>query len=340
MDRAHWTDGSSQYELDLDRAIELARRKGARRIGIQVPEGLKRAAHAISRQIQEATGAEVLISGDPCYGACDLDLALCGEVDLMIHLGHAELGDQASGHPSNAIFLEARMGSDLAEAAENAVPLLRSRRVGLATTVQHVHKLGRAVDVLKRHGIEALIGPACSRAKYPGQVLGCSYCTASALDVDEYLFLGTGKFHPLGIALATGKRVIATDPVTGLAEEIDTSPILKRRFGAISRAFDAKRIAVLVSKKPGQRRFELARKMMEMGLAAGKEMSLIYLDNIEPDRLVNLGLDAAVSTACPRIALDDAAKYKIPVLTPPEFEVLLGKRDWEDYAFDEIGEAY
>lgn len=335
MDRAPWTDGSSQYELDLDRAIELARRKGAKRIGLQVPEGLKRAALAISSQIQEATGAEVIISGDPCYGACDLDTALCTEVDLMIHLGHAELGES----PSNAIFLEVRMRSDLAEAAENAVPLLRSRRIGLATTVQHVHKLGGAADLLKEHGIVALIGPACSRAKYPGQVLGCNYCTASALDVDEYLFLGTGKFHPLGIALATGKRVIASDPITGQAEEIDTSPILRRRFGAISRAIDAKRIAVLVSKKPGQKRFDLARKIMEEGRAAGREMSLIYLDNIEPDRLVNLGIDAAVSTACPRIALDDAAKYKIPVLTPPEFEVLLGHRNWEDYAFDEIGEA-
>jgi len=335
LDRAPWTDGSSQYELDLDRAIELARRKGAKRIGLQVPEGLKRAALAISSQIQEATGAEVIISGDPCYGACDLDTALCTEVDLMIHLGHAELGES----PSNAIFLEVRMRSDLAEAAENAVPLLRSRRIGLATTVQHVHKLGGAADLLKEHGIVALIGPACSRAKYPGQVLGCNYCTASALDVDEYLFLGTGKFHPLGIALATGKRVIASDPITGQAEEIDTSPILRRRFGAISRAIDAKRIAVLVSKKPGQKRFDLARKIMEEGRAAGREMSLIYLDNIEPDRLVNLGIDAAVSTACPRIALDDAAKYKIPVLTPPEFEVLLGHRNWEDYAFDEIGEA-
>ena len=75
-----------------------------------------------------------------------------------------------------------------------------------------------------------------------------------------------------------------------------------------------------------------------LGEAKGKEMFLVYLDNIEPDRLLNLGVEAAVSTACPRIALDDAAKYKIPILTPPEFEVLMGKRDWEEYEFDEIDE--
>ena len=73
-----------------------------------------------------------------------------------------------------------------------------------------------------------------------------------------------------------------------------------------------------------------------LGEARGLEMFLVYLDNIEPDRLLNLGAEAAVSTACPRVALDDAAKYRIPILTPPEFEVLMGVRKWEDYQFDEI----
>ena len=154
--------------------------------------------------------------------------------------------------------------------------------------------------------------------------------------MDEYLFIGTGQFHPLGIALATGKRVVVADPVTGEVSEIDTDPMLRRRFGAITRAGEAKRFAVLVSKKPGQKRMELARRLMLLGDARGLEMFLVYLDNIEPDRLLNLGAEAAVSTACPRVALDDAAKYRIPILTPPEFEVLLGERRWEEYEFDEI----
>ena len=112
--------------------------------------------------------------------------------------------------------------------------------------------------------------------------------------------------------------------------------MLRRRFGAISRASEAKHFAILVSKKPGQKRMDLARRLMHLGEARGLEMFLVYLDNIEPDRLLNLGAEAAVSTACPRVALDDAAKYRIPILTPPEFEVLLGERRWEEYVFDEI----
>ncbi len=326
------TDGSSPFELDLNRAIELICRSGSRLVGLQVPEGLKRAAPDIAKQIGDQTGAEVIISGDPCYGACDIDMALCDEVDLMLHLGHAELDETSE----KVIFLEARMSRDPKEAVANAIPYLRSKKVGVTTTVQHVHKLDQVIDVLRGHGIEGLVGPAGGRIKHPGQVLGCCYSTARELDLDEYLFIGTGQFHPLGIALATGKRVVTADPITCEVSLIDPDPMLRRRFGVITRAADAKRFAVLISKKPGQRRMELARRMKDLGEARGLEMISVYLDNIEPDRLLNLGVEAAVSTACPRIALDDAAKYMIPVLTPQEFEVLVGERRWEEYAFDEI----
>ena len=339
MDRAPLTAGSSRdmtkelgYDIDLDRAVELIRKSNALRVGLQAPEGLKRATFAIARQITEETGAEVIISGDPCYGACDVDLKLCEEVDLMLHLGHAELEEG----PEKVVFLEARMREDPRPAVEKAALLLKSRRVGVTTTIQHVHKLQLALEVLREHGIEGVMGPAGGRVKYPGQVLGCCYSTARAIDVSEYLFIGTGQFHPLGIALATGKRVVIADPVTCNVSEIDPDPLLRHRFGTIVRATKARRFAVLISKKQGQKRMDIARRIKKLGEAKGKEMFMIYLDNIEPDRLINLGAEAAVSTACPRVALDDAAKYKIPILTPPEFEVLVGERQWKEYAFDEM----
>jgi 2-(3-amino-3-carboxypropyl)histidine synthase len=337
--RAHSTAGSKfgvsdffGYDLDLDKAFDLIEKSGAHRVGLQAPEGLKRITPALARHIEDNTGAKVIISGDPCFGACDVDMQLAKEVDLMLHLGHAQLEDG----PGNVIFLEARMREDLKEVVEKAAQLLKAKMVGVTTTIQHVHKLDQAQEVLRKHGIQGILGSAGGRVRQAGQVLGCSYCTARALHVEEYLFIGTGQFHPLGIALATGKRVVIADPVTGEVAEIDTDLMLRRRFRAITLAGEAKRLAVLISKKPGQRRMDLAKSLKALGEARGLEMFLVYLDNIEPDRLVNLGAEAAVSTACPRVALDDAAKYKIPILTPPEFEVLLGEREWEEYIFDEI----
>ena len=124
------TDGSSPFELDLNRTVELICSRGARLVGLQVPEGLKRAASGIAKQIKDQTGAEVIISGDPCYGACDVDMALRDEVDIMLHLGHAELDET----PEKVIFLEARMSQDPKEAVEKAIRLLRSKKVGVTTT--------------------------------------------------------------------------------------------------------------------------------------------------------------------------------------------------------------
>ena len=336
MGRAPSTSGSSSelFDLDLDRALALIKKSGAKVVGVQVPEGLKRIASDLAREIEERTDAEVIVSGDPCYGACDVDLDLCKAADLVIHLGHSEMLEGDPLH-DKVVYVEARMRADVREAVEGAADFLSARRVGIVTTVQHVHRLDDVVKALKDRGIEAVVRSGGNRMRYPGQVLGCNFEAARNMDVDEYLFVGTGQFHPLGVALATGKSVVAADPVTGDVSVIDTAPMLKRRYGAIARAGDAERIAVLVSKKPGQKRMDLARKVAALGEERGKKMLLVYLDRVEPDALVNLGVDAAVCTACPRIALDDQAKYPVPVLTPPEFEVLLGVREG-DYLLDEI----
>jgi 2-(3-amino-3-carboxypropyl)histidine synthase len=69
---------------------------------------------------------------------------------------------------------------------------------------------------------------------------------------------------------------------------------------------------------------------------SGRRAVLFLLDNLNPDYLVGLEVDAFVSVACPRIAIDDFALHKKPIITPPEAEIILGKRKWDEYAFDEI----
>ena len=66
---------------------------------------------------------------------------------------------------------------------------------------------------------------------------------------------------PLGVALATGARVIACDPYRGTAEEVDPGRLLRRRFAQIERARSAATIGVLLSTKSGQRREDLARRL-------------------------------------------------------------------------------
>jgi len=91
---------------------------------------------------------------------------------------------------------------------------------------------------------------------------------------------------------------------------------------------------ILVSSKPGQRRLRLAEKLKKIGRENGLFCSIIYLNNVRAEELYNLPFDFYVNTACPRIAYDDGARFEKPVISPQEFELLLGLR--ESIAMDEI----
>jgi 2-(3-amino-3-carboxypropyl)histidine synthase len=150
--------------------------------------------------------------------------------------------------------------------------------------------------------------------------------------VDSILFVGTGNFHPMGMRLAHKVPVIAADPFTGEARVVDVDKIMKQRYAIMAKAMDAKKWGIIVGMKPGQRRLGLARRLKEL---AGDAV-LISIKEITPDRLLSFKVDAFVSTACPRIAIDEAGRFPVPMLTPIEFEILRGTRKWENLVFDEI----
>ncbi len=319
-----------QFDFDLERVFKIIQDKNCKKVGLQFPEGLKRQAITIAREIEEKTRASVMISGNPCFGACDIDIMLAGRVDILFHFGHAGMGKH-----DNVVFIEARSNADVLSAVMAALPLLKARSVGLITTVQHVHKLEEACAVLKEHGKECVIGKGDLRIGYPGQVLGCNF-TAARVDCEEFLYIGSGFFHPLGVAIATGKRVIAADPYLNVALEVDPEKFLRKRGGYIAKAMDARVFGIIVSTKSGQNRMELAERLKGIADKHGKEAFIMLMDLVTPEQLLAFKADAYVNTACPRITIDDAERFHAPVLTPQEFEVVVGERKLENLEMDEI----
>ncbi len=89
-----------RFELDLERIFKVIEDKNCKKVGLQFPEGLKRQAIGIARAIEEKTGSNVIISGNPCFGACDIDMMLAGRVDILFHFGHAGMGKHG-----NVVFI-------------------------------------------------------------------------------------------------------------------------------------------------------------------------------------------------------------------------------------------
>ena len=305
----------------------------AKRVLLQLPEGLKPEAPRLSKLI-EKIGVLPILSGDPCYGACDVAASEAEDldVDLIIHFGHARL---LKHEKVPTLYLEARATVTVDDAVVSSLPLLSGyNRIGLATTVQHVQTLDAVREILTHAGKTIFIGDA-GRVVYPGQVIGCDYSNVKsvAADVDAFLFIGGGRFHALGVALATSKPTIVADPYanSAYALQAEVQKILKQRYVSIEEAKCAKTYGLLISLKPGQKHFDEAMKIKDSIEKMGRTACLLAVREILPEVLMEFPtIDAFVNTACPRISLDDASKFEKPVLTVNEFKVVTGESTWEN----------
>ena len=318
---------------DLDELFDEIRRRDCRTVGLQYPDGMRLRAVEVAEAVEAATGVTALVAAQPTFGACDVPRM---PVDLLVQIGHAPMPYLRM---QDIYFLEAPMDLPGVDFLEGALPHLGDR-VGLLTTVQHQPWLDDLRRYLQAQGREVVVGGADGRTAYPGQLLGCDVHPAREVEdvVDGFLYVGTGDFHPLGVALTTAKSVVVADPFTGDVRTLDglKDRVLRQRHAAIAQAQEADRFGVIVSQKVGQYRMALARRAKELLESHGRKAVLLVMDVVSPDLLKGYRVDAFVNTACPRIAIDDQAQYEKPMLTFPELEVALGLREWEDYRFDEI----
>ncbi len=323
---------ASIFDLEEEQLAKEIRKRGAKKVLVQFPEGLKPYAPRIVEAV-EATGAQVFISADPCYGACDLAIydAQALGVDLIVHYGHSEM---IKPHAVPVVYFETRTKVGVKAAVRKALPLLRPwSKIGLVTTVQHVQEIAQARNVLLAEGKKIAIGDA-GRLKYAGQVTGCDFSNATAVadQVDVFVFVGGGRFHAIGVSLATSKPTVIADPYEKRAYSVEreVERFRKQRMTTISEARKAKNFGVLIGLKPGQMHIQNAIELKNKLQAKGKNAMLLSLKETTPEALVQFpSLEAYVNTACPRIAIDDSPRYTKPMLTVNEALVIVEEMDWE-----------
>jgi 2-(3-amino-3-carboxypropyl)histidine synthase len=327
------------YDIDLTSAISELKRLKARVVALQVPEGLKKRAYQFAEDLEKQSGAEVLVVAEPCFGACDIPSSLFEMVDAIVNVGHSPIPSVKFGKP--VVFVPARSKVPVTDQLKKSVGLLKEP-VGVLATSQHLLELDEVIEGLESMGIKTKISEGDSRISHAGEILGCNYTAATSLakDVNSYLLIGSGSFHALGVHLATGKKIVVLDPNLEEPREIDQikDKMLRQRHAVIERAENARVFGIIIGEKIGQRRMRRAKELRKLLRWKRKDAALILMDKFDPDKLRSLSFDAYVSTACPRIAIDDVAMYDKPLLTPQELEIVLGVRKWENYTFDQMTE--
>jgi len=325
-------------KLDLTNAIKELKKLKAKKVFLQIPEGLKTKAENIIEELEEK-GFSVICEMDPCFGACDVkpSEAKRMECDAILHLGHTKFMEKTS-IPTVYAPLKYELGERferIIKIAQESLADEKIKEAGLVTTAQFLHYLPELKKEFDKKGIKITIGKG--KRVENGQVLGCNYSSAE-IKPNTIIFFGDGLFHPLGIHFATQKKVIIVNPievnVRTLDEEKDN--FIKRRILLIERAKNANSYAILVSTKEGQNRISEAEKIKKEIEKAGKKAKIYLMDFISDTALLGINAEAFINTACPRISIDDYMSYKKPIINYPEVEYLLGKKKYENFELKTI----
>src|SRR5436853_5074900 len=324
----------SMYDLEEDKLVAEITGRGARRLLIQLPDGLKNEGPRLASLVRDRTGAEVFVSASSAWGACDLSLDAAARLkaDLLVHYGHNEfLRDASNGVP--VVYIPAKSNHDILRVVKQAISLLQGKSIGLATTIQHLHKLPDATKLLETKGFNVYRPGRGPWAHETGQVLGCDYFGLRRIQsqVDSFLIVGS-YFHGLGAALSVEKPTILADPYDGTVKVLDQDRdrIARQRYAMVDKARRADRFGIIVATKPGQSNPQIALSILKQVEEVGKKAVILYADEIVPQKLLDFtDIDVFVDTACPRLALDDPERFPKPIITRDEIMVAIGAWTWE-----------
>jgi 2-(3-amino-3-carboxypropyl)histidine synthase len=299
----------------LEEILGLLRKRKAKKVLIQVPEGLKMNVQSLADFLGK-NGIEPLISIEPCFGACDLRDSEARRLgcDLLLHIGHADFGVKPE---VPVAYYEYPIEYDFIPLLRKFIGKIRFRKICLVSTVQFRKAAAEAKRFMEDNGFSVLDG---------GFILGCDSMKAlkcgSASDC--YLFIGSGRFHPLGLQEKTDKPVLFLDIERRSLEDLsgEKNKLEIRKRLRIEKAKGLMNFGIMVSSKPGQLRMKQAEEVKRKLEASGGKAYILAGGFFSPEKLLGLKIDVLINTACPRMR-DDAGLFGKIILNADDVDELV-----------------
>ncbi|MBM3228727.1 diphthamide biosynthesis enzyme Dph2 [Candidatus Pacearchaeota archaeon] len=319
------------FDFEKEKLIAELKKRKPKKVLVQLPEGIKKEASKISKLI-EALGIEVIFSGQTCWGACSLAYfeAKALGVDLIVHFGHAEF--LRTDIP--VLYIEIKDILNLNFLLEKSLEYLKKyKTIGFSYSIQHRHELEKIQKFYENKNKKIILSKKLGKIAYEGHILGCQYEGLKAIEkkVNCFLILGN-EFHSIGAALAVKKPVFLIDVYNNKIKTMEgiKEKVLKQRAIAIEKLKEAKNVGIISEIKLGQL-FGSAKYLVEKLKKQNKNVISISMDELTPEKIMNFyDIDVFIELACPRIALDDSARYSKPILTFKEALVAIGEKSWKE----------
>uniref|UniRef100_A0A3B1IMS6 2-(3-amino-3-carboxypropyl)histidine synthase subunit 1 n=1 Tax=Astyanax mexicanus TaxID=7994 RepID=A0A3B1IMS6_ASTMX len=323
----------ANYNFEIHKTVWRVRQAKAKRVALQLPEGLQMFACVIADIIERFTGADTLVMGDVTYGACCVDdfTARALGADFMVHYGHSCLIpiDSTAGIKMLYVFVDIQM--DTAHFLDTLrFNFPQGHSLALVSTIQFVSAL-QAVSAELKPDYEVLV-PQC-RPLSPGEILGC---TSPRLDkhVNAIIYLGDGRFHLESIMIANPDiPAYRYDPYNKVfsREHYDHEAMRANRLQAIEKARSAQRWGLILGTLGRQGNPKILEHLENKLEALGRSFTRVLLSEIFPSKLALMAdVDAWVQIACPRLSIDWGTAFSKPLLSPYEAAVALQKVEWQE----------
>ncbi|XP_061722905.1 2-(3-amino-3-carboxypropyl)histidine synthase subunit 1 [Cydia pomonella] len=317
------------YNFEIHKTIWRIRSVAAKRVALQLPEGLTMFATTLCDIIETFTEADTLIMGDVTYGACCIDdfTAAALGVDLLVHYGHSCLIpiDQTTDVKVLYIFVDIKIDpSHFIDTIKLNFP--KRSHLAIVSTIQFVTTLHAIAKTLRSEEYIVTV-PQC-RPLSPGEILGC---TAPKVESEYIIYLGDGRFHLEAIMIANPSiPSFKYDPYEKkfTSELYEHNLMQENRQNQVRVAENAGNFGLILGTLGRQGSTKVLSNLEKQIKNADKKYVKILLSEIFPSKISLFNLDAFVQVACPRLSIDWGTAFPRPLLTPYEFSVSLGNSKW------------
>ena len=322
----------SNYNFEIHKTIWNIKKQGAKRVALQMPEGLLIYSLVISDILEEFCQVETVVMGDVSYGACCIDdfTARSLDCDFIVHYAHSCLVP-IDITEIKVLYVFVTIGID----EKHLVNTIKRNfdqgtQIAVFGTIQFnptIHSVKATLENDPEKPIYLI--PPQSRPLSKGELLGCTSARLNNEHIKATIYVGDGRFH-LESSMIHNPDIPAYryDPYDQkfTREYYDQEEMTQVREDAMLTSKRAKKIGLILGALGRQGNPKTLNMLENELLQKGVEVVKIILSEIFPQKLAMFDdVDAFIQVACPRLSIDWGYAFNKPLLTPYEAMVMLEK---------------
>ncbi|CCG21305.1 Dph1 protein [Candida orthopsilosis Co 90-125] len=328
----------SNYNFEIHKTVWNIRKQNAKRVALQMPEGLLIYSLIISDILEEFCQVETLVMGDVSYGACCIDdfTAKSLDCDFIVHYAHSCLVP-IDVTEIKVLYVFVTINIDETHLIKTIKRNFdQGTQIAIFGTIQFNPTI-HSVKAILENDLEKPIYliPPQTRPLSKGELLGCTSARLNKEHIQATIYVGDGRFH-LESSMIHNPDIPAYryDPYDRkfTREYYDQKQMTRVREDAVVTARKAKKVGLILGALGRQGNPVTLQKLETQLSQKGIQVVKIILSEIFPQKLSMFDdVDAFVQVACPRLSIDWGYAFNKPLLTPYEAMVMLEQdKMWDE----------